>query len=209
MIDSETTTLEKKNIRKKVLSLRKKMSSQRAQENSLACMENFFRTFNTKSLENVAGYSSIHSELDIMPLLQKLDLEGVTCLLPVVDEYSRRLSFRNWRYGDNLILSEMGVFEPIYRKQECIPNVILAPLVAYDQFGSRLGYGGGFYDRTIDHIKRQFTHDPDNFLIIGIAYSMQKVERLPCNDLDQKLDWIVTEEGAKRFVYRKKYLIGG
>ena len=172
-------------------------------------MENFFRTFNTKSLEKVAGYSSIHSELDIMPLLQKLDLEGVTCLLPVVDQYSRRLSFRNWRYGDNLILSEMGVFEPIYRKQECITNVILAPLVAYDQFGSRLGYGGGFYDRTIDHIKRQFTHDPDNFLIIGIAYSMQKVERLPCNDLDQKLDWIVTEEGAKRFVYRKKYLLGG
>ena len=209
MINSETTTLAKKNIRKKILSLRKKMSSKKVQKNSLACMENFFRTFSTKVLKKVAGYSSIHSELNVMPILQKLDLAGVTCLLPVVDKYSRRLSFRNWRYGDNLILSEMGVFEPMGRRRECIPNVILTPLVAYDQFGSRLGYGGGFYDRTIDHIKQQFIHDPDDFLIIGIAYSMQKVEKLPCNDLDQKLDWIVTEKGAKNFVYGKKYFIGG
>jgi 5-formyltetrahydrofolate cyclo-ligase len=206
LINSETKTLAKKNIRKKILSLRKRMSSKRVQENSLACREKFFRTFNTTVLKKVAGYSPIHSELNVMPILQKLDSAGVTCSLPVVDKYSRRLSFRNWRYGDNLILSEMGVFEPIGRKRECIPNVILTPLVAYDQFGSRLGYGGGFYDRTIDHIKQQFIYDPDDFLIIGIAYSMQKVEKLPCNDLDQKLDWIVTEKGAERFVYEKNIL---
>ena len=124
-----------------------------------------------KVLKKVAGYSSLHSELNVMPILQKLDLAGVTCLLPVVDKYSRRLSFRNWRYGDNLILSEMGVFEPIHRKQECIPNVILTPLVAYDQFGSRLGYGGGFYDKTIDHIKQRFFDHL--FVFLGFRFSIK------------------------------------
>ena len=143
-----------------------------------------------------------------MPILQKLDLAGVTCLLPVVDKYSRRLSFRNWRYGDNLILSEMGVSEPMGRGRECIPNVILTPLVAYDQFGSRLGYGGGFYDRTIDHIKQQFMHDsPMIFLIIGIAYSMQKVEKLPCNDLDQEIGLDCYREGRKKVLIMKKNIL--
>ena len=177
------------------------MKSKRIQENSLACMENFLRTFDAKSLDRVAGYSTIYSELDIMPLLQKLDFAGVSCSLPVVDDCSRQLIFRHWKYGDDLTLSKKGVLEPLSVERKSIPNMILTPLVAYDQFGSRLGYGGGYYDRTICHIKQHSTYNPDKFLIIGIAYSMQKVENLPCNDLDQKLDWIVTEEGAKRFEY--------
>ena len=76
-----------------------------------------------------------------------------------------------------------------------MPSVILAPLLAFGNNGERLGYGGGYYDRTISILKLQ-----KNIIIIGLAYEAQKRSNIPLNDNDQKLDWVVTEETAYSFV---------
>ena len=145
--------------------------------------------------KSVAGYWPMGSELDVRPLLELLHGTGTVCALPVVLGRGERLVFRRWLPGLQLEGGSLGTRHPGAVEDEVIPAVILTPLLAFDDEGFRLGQGGGYYDRTIEALRRVGT-----VLAVGIAYAAQRVDRVPRSVHDQRLDWMVTEEGAVRFV---------
>jgi len=140
----------------------------------------------------VAGYSPIRDELDVMPLMERLAAAHI-CALPVVTAPATPLVFRRWRPGDALERGQFGVASPGASASELRPDVLLVPMLAFDRFGRRMGYGAGFYDRTLARLRSQGT-----VLAVGIAFAEQEVPSVPVDGHDQALDWIVTERGAFR-----------
>jgi 5-formyltetrahydrofolate cyclo-ligase len=141
----------------------------------------------------VAGYWPFGSEMDPMPLLEALHARGHPLALPVVERRRAPLIFRRWKPGDEMSAHRFGMSEPLASSPRVDPDLIVMPLLCFDGQGNRLGYGGGFYDRTLV-IQRKIKKT----LAVGIAFAVQRVERIPTDIHDQKLDWIVTEKEALR-----------
>ena len=142
-----------------------------------------------------AGYWPTSSELDPRPLLLDLDGRGFACALPVVIGRRQPLRFRRWCPGMALEPASFGLCEPPESAPEISPDVILTPLLAFDSDGHRLGYGAGFYDRTLGELRQH-----RQVLAVGVGYAFQCVDDVPVASGDQPLDWIVTDEGARRSV---------
>lgn len=133
-------------------------------------------------------------EFDDRPLLAYFASSGHPCALPVVVAKDMPLEFRRWRPGDRLVASGFGIEVPGSDAPRLQPTVLLVPLLAFDAEGHRLGYGGGYYDRSLAMLRQ---HGP--VLAIGVAFAGQAVDEVPHGPGDQRLDWIVTEEGASAF----------
>lgn len=146
------------------------------------------------SSQVVAVYWPLGHELDPMPLLKTLHALGHQMVLPVMLGASKPLIFRSWRPEDLLQDAGFGTREPSEDKPVFEPDVILAPLLAFDRHGFRLGYGGGFYDRTIEKLRQK-----KSLLVIGLAYAAQEVEEVIKGPYDEPLDAIVTELGLSSF----------
>lgn len=142
-----------------------------------------------------AGYVAMRGEVDVFPIYELMARFNKTTALPRMDTRTRLLQFRGWGPGEPLDVTAMGVREPKPAAPSLIPAIVLTPCVAFDADGFRLGYGGGWYDRTIA-ILRDTDHAP---LFIGVAYSAQEIERLPVEPQDQPLDGILTEHGVSMF----------
>lgn len=140
---------------------------------------------------SVAGYCAFGSEFDPTPLMQALDARGHVLALPVVVRRAAPLVFRLWKPGDELTHHKFGMREPLPTQPQIEPDVLLVPLLGYDEQGNRIGYGGGFYDRTIAGLRAR-----GRTRAVGVAYAVQRFERIPCGPHDQTLDWIVTEKAA-------------
>ena len=134
----------------------------------------------------LAGYAAMRGEIDPMPLLRGWD--GPVCL-PVVAGKGRPLVFRAWRPGAPLVPGAFGARVP-EAGEEVVPDVLIVPLVAFTRAGDRLGYGGGFYDRTLEALRAWGA-----VTAIGFAWSSQEVDALPLEPTDQRLDAVVTERG--------------
>ena len=141
----------------------------------------------------VSAYWPMDSELDPRPLMATLHAAGHPIALPVVLGKGRPLAFRAWAPGDALEPAAFGTRIPGADKPELVPGVILAPLLAFDRKGYRLGYGGGFYDRTLARLRAL-----GRMLAVGLAYADQEVPAVPHGPGDRRLDWIVTEAEAIR-----------
>jgi 5-formyltetrahydrofolate cyclo-ligase len=144
----------------------------------------------------VSAYWPMRDELDTRKLLAMLHGEGMRCALPVMEQKDKPLSFRRWQLDDVLQEASFGVAEPTSDQPTLTPDVILVPLLAVDGDGNRLGYGGGYYDRTLLQ-RRQGREGP--VVAVGIAYDAQRVPVVPHDEGDAKLDWLITEQGFKRF----------
>ena len=107
--------------------------------------------------------------------------------------------FRKWIPEDQLTSGPFGILEPNYKKEIILPQIMIVPLLMFDREFSRLGYGGGFYDKSIIKLKKHFQKEKKFFITVGLAYSDQEVEKIPIEKHDMKLDYIVTE---KEFLYR-------
>jgi 5-formyltetrahydrofolate cyclo-ligase len=140
----------------------------------------------------LAGYYPTTREFDPLPLLQRLAGEGWTLALPVVTG-DVPLIFRRWFPGAPLTPGQRGMMEPdggeILR-----PALLLVPLLAFDARGYRLGYGGGHYDRTLEALRRD-----GPAVALGLAFDEQEMAQLHVGPHDQRLDWILTPSGARRF----------
>jgi 5-formyltetrahydrofolate cyclo-ligase len=140
----------------------------------------------------VAGYHPTAKEFDCLPLMQRLAGEGRMLALPAVVGEAPLL-FHRWSFGEPLVRGQRGMMQPgggaIVR-----PALLLIPLLAFDARGHRLGYGGGHYDRTLEALRRE-----GPALAIGVAFDAQEVAQLPVGPHDQRLDWLLTPAGAKRF----------
>ena len=141
----------------------------------------------------VAGYWPIGTELDARHTLSHLDLIGFGCALPVVVAKGEPLTFRTWTPQTPMERSGLGILAPAATVPEVDPDVLLVPLLAFDRAGYRLGYGAGFYDRTLERLRRS-----KHVTAIGIGFADQEVDSVPRDQYDQPLDWLVTE----RFVLK-------
>lgn len=141
----------------------------------------------------IAGYHPKGDEVDVLPALSGLVAAGHATALPVVTGRAWPLVFRLWRPGHPLVPGAFRIMEPMGDAPLVQPDIVLVPLLAFDREGYRLGYGGGFYDRTLEVLRAEAPT-----IAVGIGYAGQGVDKLPIDAYDQKLDWIVTEQGAWR-----------
>ena len=141
-----------------------------------------------KTNQIVAVYWPLGDELDPMPLLNKLHELGHQTLLPVMLGAGKPLLFRKWESNDSLKTAQFGTYEPCEDKPVLKPDVILAPLLAFDRHGYRLGYGGGFYDRTIENLRQT-----KSVSVFGVAYAAQEMNKVVRGPFDQPLDAVLTE----------------
>jgi len=140
--------------------------------------------------EVVAAYHPLPGEIDPLPLLAMFACEGASTALPVA-EPDRSLTFRAWKPGDPLARGLFGVDTPTEDADIVAPDFVLAPMLAFDARGRRLGYGAGFYDRALERLRAERP-----VTVIGLAYEAQRVRRVPTRPHDQKMDWILTERAA-------------
>lgn len=138
----------------------------------------------------VSGFLAIGEEIDPAPLMQRLLAEGYRLCLPVMEGKGKPLVFRAWSPGEPLAETMWGIREPLPEAETLDPDIVLGPLLAFDTAGYRLGYGGGFYDRTLARLRAL-----KPIVSIGIAFDEQRVDAVPHVDYDERLDWILTPTG--------------
>ena len=142
----------------------------------------------------VSGYIAFREEADPGLLLAALAKRGHPVALPVLVGRGKALAFRRWHPGMALVAHSFGMLEPPETAASLVPDILLVPLLAFDARGHRLGYGGGYYDRTLQALRAEKTIEA-----IGLAYAGQEVALLPAGAHDERLDAVLTEEGLRRF----------
>jgi 5-formyltetrahydrofolate cyclo-ligase len=139
----------------------------------------------------VAGFWPMGPEIDIRPLLVALHERGHAIALPVTPKRGRPLAFRRWRPGDALARGPIGTSQPGPEAEALVPDWLLVPLLAFDGQGNRLGYGAGYYDRTLALLPGARR--------IGCAYACQRLDEVPAGPEDVPLHAVATEDGITRF----------
>jgi 5-formyltetrahydrofolate cyclo-ligase len=137
----------------------------------------------------ISAFHSFGTEVSTFELFDKLVRDGWTTALPIVVAKNTPLMFRQWAPGEPLVSGLWDIQIPPDSAREVQPDVLLVPLLAFDRKGFRLGYGGGFYDRTLEKLRAL-----KKVAAIGIAYAGQEVDSVLRDGHDQKLDWIMTEQ---------------
>ena len=171
-------------IRKKILKVRKKKS-----KNLEINFRNILKILDKSKTSGkiIGGYYPYNHEIDAIKILEKFGKLGYQISLPKIKKNSQ-MDFFKWSVKDLLSINKYGIPEPI-TDEIVYPNILLVPLIAFDKHLNRVGYGGGFYDRYLERVKKI-----KNIMTIGLAYSFQKVQKIPVNKYDIKLDFIVTNE---------------
>jgi 5-formyltetrahydrofolate cyclo-ligase len=141
----------------------------------------------------VSGYRPIRTEIDPTPAMEALFAAGARLCAPVIEARGRPLKFREWTPGCAMERGAFGAEVPA-SGDWLTPSVVIVPMVAFDRTGHRLGYGGGFYDRTLDTLR-----DKGKVRAIGLAYAAQQGPDLPAHEGDHRLDAVVTEIGVLEF----------
>ena len=186
---------EKRNLRRVSQSLRQQAFESYGGGVAVLISQHFKDWFKEKKeIKTIAFYYPIKTELDPFPLINSIEISSLKFCLPVVTGLERPLIFKEWVKDSELIISSYGAKIPMHGPL-LTPDLIITPLLAFDQFGSRLGYGGGFYDRTIEVLRRH-----KNILVLGLAFECQRTEvTIPTEPTDQKIDCVLTEKGFHSF----------
>mgnify|MGYP001157411840 CR=1 FL=1 len=177
--------MNKSEIRKKILKIRKQKSSKSLNINFEYLLKILRK--NRKIGKVLGGYYPYNYEVDAIEVLMNLEKKNYQISLPKIKKNSQ-MDFFHWSKKDLLVINKYGIPEPTSDKV-IYPNILLVPLVAFDKDLNRVGYGAGFYDRYIKKIKKI-----KKIVTIGLAYSFQKVRKIPVKKHDIKLDFIVTDE---------------
>jgi 5-formyltetrahydrofolate cyclo-ligase len=142
----------------------------------------------------VSAFVAIGEETDPAPLMDLLRARGHRIALPRVVRKGEKLSFHLYEPGDVLVPGVFGLSQPGKDWPVAIPDLLVVPLLDFDSRGLRLGYGGGFYDRTLAALRAS-----RNIVAVGYAFAGQEVADVPHRESDEPLDWVVTELGARKF----------
>lgn len=136
----------------------------------------------------VSGYAAMRSEINPLPLMRKLAEAGAQLALPVVVDRGKPLIMRAWSFGQPLVGGVWGILEPPSNAPSVDPDVLIVPLLAFDRRGYRLGYGAGYYDRTINALRARKA-----VIAVGLAFASQEVDAIPFTPQDARLDLVLTE----------------
>jgi 5-formyltetrahydrofolate cyclo-ligase len=180
--------LQKKSVRKKYYLLRKKKYYE-INKDFFTPFLNLIKLKYKKKIFKLALYYPSFFEVNVLKLLEFNYNFKNNLLLPVIKE-NNSMNFFPWKKNEALKVNRYGMLEPIKSKHK-IPNIILVPLLVFDKDKYRLGYGKGYYDRYLNRYLKKFK----NILTVGVAFSFQKYHKLPVNNKDVKLDYILTEKG--------------
>ena len=175
----------KSKLRKKILKIREKNDKKNIQISFNQIIKILKREKISKKI--IGGYYPVNFEIDDLKLLEKFEKKNFNISLPIVKK-NFKMDFYQWSFSDPLKINKYGIPEP-EKKKIVYPDVLLIPLVAFDKNLNRLGYGGGYYDRLIEELSKK-----KNIIKIGLAFSIQKIDKVPINVYDQKLDYIVTNK---------------
>ena len=175
----------KSKLRKKILKIREKNDKKNIQISFNQIIKILKREKISKKI--IGGYYPVNFEIDDLKLLEKFEKKNFNISLPIVKK-NFKMDFYQWSFSDPLKTNKYGIPEP-EKKKIVYPDVLLIPLVAFDKNLNRLGYGGGYYDRLIEELSKK-----KNIIKIGLAFSIQKIDKVPINVYDQKLDYIVTNK---------------
>ena len=159
---------------------------------AVAAAQHFFNAVPLQAGDVVAAYWRIRDELDCQPILVKLMDSNQKVVLPVVVGPEQPLDLRVWEPGASLYESGFGTLAPSDLAPRAEPDIVLMPLLGFDARGTRLGYGGGYYDRTLTRLSKRPR-------LVGLAFAAQELDRIPREPHDVPLDMIVTEAGVRHF----------
>ena len=175
----------KSQLRKKILKIRQITNK----KNIKIDFEKVLNLFKKAKIikKYIGGYYPVNFEIDDLDILREFEKRKFTISLPKIKK-NFDMDFYKWSFSDPLKINKYGIPEPD-SKILVYPDVLLVPLVAFDKNLNRLGYGGGYYDRLIDKLQKK-----KKILKIGLALSAQKINKVPINKYDQKLDYIITNE---------------
>ncbi|WP_338720783.1 5-formyltetrahydrofolate cyclo-ligase [Devosia sp. XK-2] len=179
-------------LRAEAHAIRAALSQENRMEGAKAAAANFFESVAYAPEDVIAGYWRIRDELDCQPILVRLMDSGQKVVLPVVQGQDEPLDMRIWEADAPLYEAGFGTLAPSDLAPRAVPDVVLMPLLGFDNQGTRLGYGGGYYDRTLAVL-------PKKPLLVGLAFAAQELAHIPRDAHDVPLDVIVTEQGVRFF----------
>ena len=145
---------------------------------------------NFKNYKIIASFISFKSEISTQFLNEFLLNNGKILCLPIIKNNSETLNFIEYNLKTKLVSGKFGIMQPSDLSKEFLPEIILTPCLAFDENGFRLGYGGGYYDKTFSYLKK-IKH---KFISIAVAFDDQKIDELVHDKYDQKIDYILTEK---------------
>lgn len=135
-----------------------------------------------------SAYFALPTEPSMLPLLERLAEAGFPTALPVTGKFGTPLLFRLWRPGEPTAKGRMNIEEPLKDAPEVAPDLLFVPLAAFDRTGNRIGYGAGFYDRTLRQLRAT-----KPICAVGVAYAAQEFPAIPAEPHDESLDYVLTE----------------
>ena len=124
--------------------------------------------------------------------------------MPVIDTKNKSMNFKKWIPNDQLVQGPFGTMEPLKTQVSILPQILVVPMLSFDKELYRLGYGGGYYDKSIKILKKHFKKEKKFFITIGLAYSIQEQKKIPREKHDMKLDYIITENEVLTNFNKKK-----
>ena len=175
----------KSRLRKKILQIRERINKKNIQISFDQIIKILKKERISKKI--IGGYFPVNFEVDDLELLKKFEKKNFKICLPVIKN-NFQMNFYKWNFSEPLKINKYGIPEP-EQKILVYPDILLVPMVAFDKRLNRLGYGGGYYDRLI----AKFFKKKKRIMKIGLALSSQKINNVPINKYDQKLDYIVTD----------------
>ncbi len=187
------TSRSKQALREEMMRARAQLGAEAREAGARALADAGLSFLSLPSGAKISGYAAIGDELDPSALLHVLAAQGHAIALPVTIAKGKPLIFRSWQPGAPLIEGSFNVPEPGEDAPELTPGIVLTPVLAFDARGRRLGYGAGYYDRTLAALRRA-----GKVIAVGVAFDIQEVEATPMNENDQILDWVVTENRTIR-----------
>ncbi len=176
--------MNKSSIRKKILKLRKKKYSKNLSIDLIKLSKFLDKKRFTSKI--IGGYYPFNYELNILNILEKFEKKNYIISLPKISK-NNQMDFFSWSFKEPLKINKYGIPETTSNKK-IYPNILLIPLVGFDDQLNRLGYGGGYYDRYLSKAQ-----DKRRIIKIGVGFSFQKIKNIPINKYDKKLDCIITE----------------
>lgn len=183
---------QKEALRDKARALRAKVPQADRAEAARFAAAHFFGAVAPQPGQIVACYWPIRDEIDSRPMIAELMDSRQPLCLPVVLGEDVPLEMRLWELGTALYPSGFGSLAPSETAPKVEPDILVIPLLGFDKAGTRLGYGRGYYDRTLAEMSKK----P---LVVGMAFAIQQLDFIPRGDHDVPLDIVVTEDGAMAF----------
>ena len=186
---------EKSIIRKKQKIIRDKIFTNHPSHFVLSLFNKLFAKINFQEINIVSSFISINSEINTRELNNLIFIKNKILCLPVIEKKNSHLIFKQFKSEENFVKGHMNISEPQNKNKIFNPELIFVPCLAFDNKGNRLGYGGRYYDRTFAYLNK-INH---RFISVAYAYEEQKLDYIPIDKFDFKMDYVITEKNLYSF----------